>query len=93
MKPPIQNFDVTPMVRFRVRGTEFQVYRIHELLAEIGRERAGQGHLFTTSLGTSGPVRGLDGEAKQWAVSFYTAATLVQRVRDALLSLGLSEEA
>jgi hypothetical protein len=94
LKPPVQTFDVTPMVRFRVRGTEYQVYKVHEILAEIARERAGSGHLFTTSLGTSGPVNGGRGEAsKQWACSFYTAATLVQRVRDALLSLGLAEEA
>lgn len=91
MKPPVQTFDATPMVRFRVRGTQAQIVRIHELLLQLALETQDGRRGFTTALGTSGPVSG-DEQSKQWAMAFYAAQRLMPRIRDFLRALGLSEE-
>lgn len=91
MKPPIQSFDATPMVRFRVRGTHDQIVKVHELLLQLAKETYAGSRGFTTSLGTSGPVSG-DEQSKQWAMAFYASQELGERVRAYLLAMGLTEE-
>lgn len=91
MKPPIQSFDAVPMVRFRVRGTQDQIVRVHELLLQLAQETRDGRRGFTTALGTSGPASG-DEQSKQWAMAFYASQSLMQRVRAYLLAMGLTEE-
>lgn len=95
-KPPQQTFDQQHQVRFRIRGTQEQIVKVHELMVQLAREAAlesGTGRArFTAALGTSGPVSG-DEQAKQWAMAFWCAPRLVDRIRGFLTEIGLTEEA
>lgn len=92
MKPPIQNYDLQPMHRVRIRGTQSQIVSVHSWLLELMQQRARQGRKgYTLHLGTSGPAAG-DEETKQWAMAFYIADDLVVELRQFLGLLGLQEE-
>lgn len=86
-KPPVQNFDATPLVRFRVRGTQGQVEAIHAIIGQLNRESALP--FGAVQVQNSGPV----GEgATQWAVAFYSVPTMAPQIKDLLFALGLEEE-
>lgn len=90
MREPQQSFDVLPMARVRVRGTQEQVAKVH---AWIGQQTAARRLLpFTVAQGVSGAI-GASPDCKQWATHFNIASDLVDELRTFLVSIGIKEEA
>ncbi len=91
MKQPQQTFDVQPMARVRVRGTQDQIKAAHHYLLELLQQHAREMRKkFTVQLGSSGPTGG--DNVKQYAMAFYIAPDLVDETRSVLGLLGLKEE-
>lgn len=88
-KPPQQNFDVRPMLRYRVRCTGEQARKVLSKLTALLRQDAHEQRIRSVTLGSSGPV-GLN--SKAWALVFEVTPELRAEVSGFLVTLGLEQE-
>jgi hypothetical protein len=91
-KRPVCSFDLQPMVRVRVRGTQDQISAIHSWCLEWAQKRArGERKGFTTQFGSSGPSSNSE-TTRQWFMSFHISTDLVEELRGFLGLINLQEE-